>query len=897
MASPLPPDPYLVLVVPRDASAATIKTRYHKLVFQHHPDKIRAEEDSEQEAVVDYFIKIQKAWEILGDENKRERHDAQCRLQELRKEVMARQPVASKDDRAGVRSARSGTSRRGVAGSSARATRCSGTLGSPFTSGTSSDESSEDHAQNATSSGPPHASSDKSFEIDAPHMTPPETPPNGVDSPGLATPAFALVPAGEKPTAPLHEDSGYESASCTQSSKLRYPGLVLQPDSSPISQDQLAAEVKGIYAGLVMVEAKCINIDAAQAADPSSQLGQEQWWALVALHRTLLYEHHDFLMASQHPSATPALRGLASKYSMPARMWKHGIHAFLEVLRHQRPASQYMQAFIYLAYQMIALLYETVPAFNDTWTECLGDLARCHMAIDDEQKRDEKEGDAQIGRLKYHLETLERPRLCNFGAATRYTKAADSHDPLEHAPSKSKGEHVDEITEGTILRTAEIVREADVPPSLTADAITGETYRAHVNSVRDRHTQRYQPVLLYEPEVLGRLDGIEQSCLPDKGASTNVLSQRYVQRRGIKYDPVARFSIKLAQGRRATVIGTVNLPFSYIGETEVHHLDFYVLAHCIRDVILGSPFLRLTQTFERFAHRVSRKLRDIKHTCVRYSGSSERMVGSLDGLTVKALPDTGSDVMLLSAKYARQRGFVVNEDSMQQIDLRFADGSVGRTSGLVEGLEWAYTTNDASKYLCDFYVLEDLECDVLLSYDFLWQTDAFSEYGNWMSTTDEDVAACYNNEDWTLSTITRVMQTVEQLATVTVPELESVQARLLQQLGAIDEDVENDRIRGRIGVKRRARKDALNTWHRDWDGLQRAWERAKRRLLQSQNASHEDIDNERRRGMLIEEEAIQRRQDFDAMWAQGWARLYGAKPALPGSAMVSLSRLRQCLYQ
>ena len=97
--------------------------------------------------------------------------------------------------------------------------------------------------------------------------------------------------------------------------KARYPGLILQPDSSPISQDQLAAEVKGIYAGLVMVEAKCINIDAAQAADPNSQLGPEQWQALIALHRTLLYEHHDFLMATQHPSATPALRGLATKYS------------------------------------------------------------------------------------------------------------------------------------------------------------------------------------------------------------------------------------------------------------------------------------------------------------------------------------------------------------------------------------------------------------------------------------------------------------------------------------------------------------------------------------------------------------------------------------------------------
>ncbi|EME45349.1 hypothetical protein DOTSEDRAFT_71170 [Dothistroma septosporum NZE10] len=205
----------------------------------------------------------------------------------------------------------------------------------------------------------------------------------------------------------------------------RYPGLMLQPDSSPISQDQLAAEVKGIYAGLVMVEAKCINIDAAQAADPNAQLGPEQWQASIALHRTLLYEHHDFLMATQHPSATPALRGLATKYSMPARMWKHGIHAFLEVLRHRRPESQdYMLAFIYLAYQMTALLYETVPSFTDTWIECLGDLARYRMAIEEEKEAHAIWGGVAarwytlasdrhpaIGRLYHHLGILERPSL------------------------------------------------------------------------------------------------------------------------------------------------------------------------------------------------------------------------------------------------------------------------------------------------------------------------------------------------------------------------------------------------------------------------------------------------------------------------------------------------------
>jgi hypothetical protein len=206
--------------------------------------------------------------------------------------------------------------------------------------------------------------------------------------------------------------------------------IILQPEARPILQEQLVAEVKGIYAGLVMVEAKCIEVDNQQASlaqgDSSSymRLNNEQWQALIALHRTLLHEHHDFFLASQHPSASLALRRIASKYAMPTRMWRHGIHSFLELLRHRLPASlDYMLAFLYLAYSMMALLYETVPGFEDTWIECLGDLARYRMAIEDDDIRDREiwtkvsrqwyskasNKAPTIGRLYHHLAILARP--------------------------------------------------------------------------------------------------------------------------------------------------------------------------------------------------------------------------------------------------------------------------------------------------------------------------------------------------------------------------------------------------------------------------------------------------------------------------------------------------------
>ncbi|KLU82969.1 hypothetical protein MAPG_02036 [Magnaporthiopsis poae ATCC 64411] len=254
---------------------------------------------------------------------------------------------------------------------------------------------------------------------------------------------MATGPAGRRGMGPSRPTGGGEP-----------PGdmvneLEKEPETRPISQEQLIAEVKGIYSGLVMVESRCIEVDTAQTQDNQdpSKLKDDQWQALITLHRALLHEHHgtharppaaillvsaglsqshliDFFLASQHPSAGPALRRLASKYAMPARMWRHGIHSFLELLRHRLPgSSEYMLSFIYLAYSMMALLYETVPAFEDTWIECLGDLSRYRMAIEDDDLHDRNVWTAvsrswyskasdkapTTGRLHHHLAILARP--------------------------------------------------------------------------------------------------------------------------------------------------------------------------------------------------------------------------------------------------------------------------------------------------------------------------------------------------------------------------------------------------------------------------------------------------------------------------------------------------------
>ncbi|OCK91218.1 uncharacterized protein K441DRAFT_730318 [Cenococcum geophilum 1.58] len=52
---------------------------------------------------------------------------------------------------------------------------------------------------------------------------------------------------------------------------------------------------------------------------------------------------------------------------MPTRMWKYSIYSFLKLLRRRLPESlDYILAFIYLTYQIMAFLYKIVPIFKDT---------------------------------------------------------------------------------------------------------------------------------------------------------------------------------------------------------------------------------------------------------------------------------------------------------------------------------------------------------------------------------------------------------------------------------------------------------------------------------------------------------------------------------------------------
>ncbi|PWW75364.1 hypothetical protein C7212DRAFT_352758 [Tuber magnatum] len=159
-----------------------------------------------------------------------------------------------------------------------------------------------------------------------------------------------------------------------------------------MGNSSLIAEEKGIYAGLVMIEAE----------------------------------------SSQHPSARPTLRRLADKCATLALMWRHRIYISLELLRHGLPyLLEHMLTFISLAYTIMALymsgatdfcpticingigfaVLETVSPLEGTWAECPGDLGRVWVGVARFWYSKATDKTPSVGRLFHHSAVLAGPNV------------------------------------------------------------------------------------------------------------------------------------------------------------------------------------------------------------------------------------------------------------------------------------------------------------------------------------------------------------------------------------------------------------------------------------------------------------------------------------------------------
>jgi len=229
--------------------------------------------------------------------------------------------------------------------------------------------------------------------------------------------------------------------------------------------------------------------------------------------------------------------------------------------------------------------------------------------------------------------------------------------------------------------------------------------------------------------VLGSLSGIRVSAIPDTGSDLDIVSVDFVKRHGITIDSASQRSIQLPNGKTIS-IGTVSLPFLFEGEKSTFSRVFTVMPNCLHDVILSHSFLRTTETLTKFSRRLKSKFVPSLHMPrLRLLGTpKQRIWGSINGRTVAAIPDTGSDVMLMSKRYARKLGLHISKGAAHKICLEFADGTLANTCGMVFGVEWRFGKQGSTSQSCDFHIMEDLPYKVILSNDFLFKSKAFSKF-------------------------------------------------------------------------------------------------------------------------------------------------------------------------
>ncbi|KAJ3479226.1 hypothetical protein NLG97_g8371 [Lecanicillium saksenae] len=264
------------------------------------------------------------------------------------------------------------------------------------------------------------------------------------------------------------------------------------------------------------------------------------------------------------------------------------------------------------------------------------------------------------------------------------------------------------------------------------------------------------------PEVHGTINGIPVAALPDSGSSVNIVSAAFARRNHFEIDESEPLAIPLLGGCVAKSIGRIFVDFRFKGERRKYLEEFHVLQRSSHDVILGKSFLEYTETLTKYSDRI---LYDVR-SCIRRGNRlflmdqapRERIRCSVNGSTASALPDTGSDLMLISGDFARRNGFEISRGEQFRTDVELINGSIIRTDGTVLDAElhfdilpschelgWdqyhAYIFELSSKtaqngksyepgttFICDLHVVENLPCDIVLSSDFVLQNNVFSRF-------------------------------------------------------------------------------------------------------------------------------------------------------------------------
>ncbi|KAF5683578.1 hypothetical protein FDENT_7190 [Fusarium denticulatum] len=233
----------------------------------------------------------------------------------------------------------------------------------------------------------------------------------------------------------------------------------------------------------------------------------------------------------------------------------------------------------------------------------------------------------------------------------------------------------------------------------------------------------------YIVKALVGLDRHKVDALPDTGAKRNFVSQQLVDQLGLVPEVRVKERFRLPTGATVESSGTVIVPFTFLGESDDYLLNCCILTKCTQDLILCQAFLKSTGTLTKFTRRITKSLRNFTSrlrvnlieddTCC--------LQGSFDDIPSIALADTGCDAMLISADFARRHSLQIDKGFEHRRTIEYADGSLDTTTGIVYDSTWQFSSS-WDGIPCNFYVLDDLKADIILSSHFIFEHEVFSQF-------------------------------------------------------------------------------------------------------------------------------------------------------------------------
>lgn len=228
---------------------------------------------------------------------------------------------------------------------------------------------------------------------------------------------------------------------------------------------------------------------------------------------------------------------------------------------------------------------------------------------------------------------------------------------------------------------------------------------------------------------------------PDTGSEENIISLSTAKALGLEMTTTSddKREFELANGKVVEAIGRITTSCSFRTENSEMPVSvscvFHVFLRLASPIIVGMVFLERTETLTKHRNRLVRIPRPSFQALQVYSVGRSRneLLCSVNEHLVLAIPDSGSDVDLMSSRFALERGFQILSGEDQ---IEFADGSVAITSGLVQAelalsgvdlISPTLPTTTTKNPTVDFFVLDGLISDVLVGEDSLEELKIFTE--------------------------------------------------------------------------------------------------------------------------------------------------------------------------